>query len=186
MSSIVRSILAFFGGSGNGSGSAYKYKGVSYGTCAEGSTEQPVLKCLFCDVTKRVEPGTIVYENDDFSVFRTIRPYTDHHLLVCPKEHIQSVKSLNGEAGAKIVENMVDAGQRALNAIEPNLGVDALMCFHIPPVNSIDHLHLHAIGKPQSLSFFGSLKYWPGTVYCHSAQEVIQRLRGSNNLQSKL
>eukprot|EP01035_Chromulina_nebulosa_P021441 gene21441-27774_t len=51
------------------------------------------------------------------------------------------------------------------------LGRDALYCFHCPPWNSIDHLHLHAIAKP--LSYSGSIKYLTGTYWCKTADDAV-------------
>ena len=163
-------------------GEAHTSKGVSYGPSATPGGDQPVLKCLFCDVMTGAESGTIVYENEDLSVFRNIRPYTANHLLVTPRKHIKSIHELSGEDHAQLVESLVAAGRTALNSLKEGSGDSALMCFHVPPFNSVDHLHLHAIGDPDTLSVVGSMKYAPGNVYCRSAEETCQNLRRKSKL----
>jgi len=84
-------------------------KGVTY--CKQTNI---VLNCLFCNIVNRLEHGTIVYETNHYSVFRTIQPVTSMHLLVVPKRHIQNVSVLEGEEGISIVECLVSVGREAL------------------------------------------------------------------------
>lgn len=44
-------------------------------------------------------------------------------------------------------ERVIKVGKKALK----DDGEGAKMCFHIAPWNSIDHLHLHAIGRSKSV-----------------------------------
>ncbi|RYH12724.1 HIT domain-containing protein [archaeon] len=142
-------------------------KGVTY------NLKGDVVSCLFCRIQKREEPGNIAYEDDKFVVFHTIAPASKIHFLVTPREHIRNLRSLQGEEGALVVEDLVRIGRIALG----EHGDGALYCFHVPPFNSIDHLHLHAIAQPERMTFLGRGKYTIGTWYCHSAEQVIQRLR---------
>lgn len=143
-------------------------KGVTYD-----SHTGEVLKCLFCRIQSGQEPGRIVYEDERFVVFHTIKPASRLHLLVTPREHIKNVRSLKGWEGADLVEDLVKAGRAALGADAEG----AKYCFHIPPYNSIDHLHLHAIADPSNMTFTGKIKYSVNQWYCDSAEQVVERLR---------
>lgn len=59
-------------------------------------------------------------------------------------------------------------------------------CFHVPPFNSIDHLHLHAIGRIYEMSWFNMQKYYLGSFWCKSAEDLIKTLRKSANRPSQL
>jgi len=86
-------------GIGSGAGMS---KGVTYEVAEDG--ERKVVDCVFCNIMKKTEPGRIVHENEKSVVFRTIKPYSEHHLLVTPREHIKDVFSLqSGEGGADVV-----------------------------------------------------------------------------------
>ena len=154
-------------------------KGVLY------DSEGVIKNCVFCSIVNRTGPARIVDENDEFIVFRTLKPYAEHHLLVCPKRHVTSVHELSGEEDAKMIERMVKFGQKCLDSLEYTekkvLEGESIMhkyCFHIPPYNSIDHLHLHSIGLGDaSMNWFGRLKYWDSTFYCKSAELIIAQLR---------
>lgn len=139
-------------------------KGVTYLT----STGE-VIDCLFCRINERKEPGTIVYEDESFVVFKTIQPATHLHLLVTPRQHIRNVHSLHGVEGANIVKKLVEVGKIALGEYKD----DCQFSFHIPPVNSIDHLHLHAIASPSTMRVWTKQKYRQDTFYCKSADTVI-------------
>ena len=112
-------------------------KGVTYD-----SISGTVKSCVFCRIASKDEPATIVFEDSRFVVFKTIAPASRLHLLVTPKAHIKNIDSLSGPSGAALVREMIAIGKSAL----AEDGEGAHFSFHIPPWNSIDHLHLHAIG----------------------------------------
>lgn len=167
----------------------YSHKSVVY----EKTSGKPV-DCLFCRIQQKKEPGTIIYEDGDFVVFKTIAPATSTHLLVTPREHVQNVASLSGPRDAALVKKLVDIGKIAVGDA---LASDTLFCFHIPPWfvhalkmthitpitcvcrNSIDHLHLHAIARPSMMTFFGRQKYSVGSSWCKTAAVVIDELERS-------
>ena len=142
-------------------------KGVTYL-----SSTGEVLECLFCKIQNREEPGSIVYEDEGFVVFKTIKPATHLHLLVTPREHIKNVDSLKGRKGVELVNRLVEVGKIALG----DYAADAQYSFHVPPLNSIDHIHLHAIASPSTMDFIGRRKYQQNTFYCQSPEMVINRL----------
>ncbi|CAN0352204.1 unnamed protein product, partial [Ectocarpus fasciculatus] len=49
---------------------------------------------------------------------------------------------------------------------EPDEAIDVLQCFHVPPINSIDHLHLHCIQDPQTMSWLNYVKYYADSYWC--------------------
>ncbi|KAI0259091.1 HIT-like protein [Gloeopeniophorella convolvens] len=110
-------------------------------------TQSPprVKDCVFCDVSR--ENGfAIVYEDEEFVVFKDRRPAALHHLLVIPRRHIGSVKALSKE-DLPLVQDMERMGHARLDDLK--VPVDSRrLGFHIPPFNSINHLHLHVLGLP--------------------------------------
>lgn len=140
-------------------------KGVAYGNGA-------VINCLFCNIMEGKEPGKIVMENDKYVAFKTIQPASSNHLLICPRKHVRNIEELSGVEDAQMIREMEEFGRLALGTDAE----DSQYCFHIPPWNSIDHLHLHAIGARHTMSFKGSLKYWQETFYCWSSKEAAARV----------
>jgi diadenosine tetraphosphate (Ap4A) HIT family hydrolase len=146
-----------------------RIKGVTYGP------NGAVVSCLFCRIMARQEPGTIVYEDADTVAFKTIAPASSNHVLICPRKHVQNYMSLSGPKGAALVRSLVDVGRTVLGADADN----AQFSFHVPPFNSIDHLHLHAIGRRETMGFIGGLKYWEGAYWCKSAEAAIPELENT-------
>ena len=113
-------------------------KGVTYG--ANGEIE----RCLFCNICAGQKRQTeIAYEDDRVVVFSPLGRCAAQHWLVVPKQHIQSARSLTKEHLA-ILTYMKEVGIKTLKQRSPDSDPSTHQyCFHIPPFNSIDHLHLH-------------------------------------------
>ncbi|MCR5151343.1 MAG: histidine triad nucleotide-binding protein [Clostridiales bacterium] len=101
--------------------------------------------CIFCLLASHKIPTDIVYEDDTVFAFNDMEPQAPVHILIIPKEHIESVAALNEnnsgvvahifEVAAKIArEKGLDSGFR----IVTNTGDDA--------GQSVKHLHFHLLG----------------------------------------
>lgn len=104
------------------------------------------MDCLFCKIISGEIPSTKVYEDDICFAFRDIAPQGPVHVLVIPKEHIQSVNQVddsNKDIVAHIftvipqiakAEGIADEGYRVVS----NIGERA--------EQTVPHLHFHIIG----------------------------------------
>ncbi|KDQ24773.1 HIT domain protein [Pleurotus ostreatus PC15] len=111
--------------------------------------------CRFCDVS--VSPGfDIVHEDDIFVAFRDRNPSSVHHIQLITKTHIDSVQSLS-TADIDLVKSMERIGHDILDSLDvpPH---QRKLGFHIPPFNSVQHLHLHLQGLPYK-SLVRRMKY---------------------------
>lgn len=130
-------------------------KGVTYN--ADGS----VAGCVFCRISSGTEPGgaALLYQDERVVVFQPRGMGAKGHLLVVPKAHIKTVHSLLDDAvtGAALLRHMIDVGMReqwrstsggVAPAVPPVYADDRQLVFHLPPANSIDHLHLHVFPQP--------------------------------------
>lgn len=101
--------------------------------------------CLFCKIVAGDIPSTKVYEDELVFAFRDIAPQAKSHILVIPKEHIESVAEINSsnssvvahifEVIAKIAE---EEGLANGYRVVSNCGDDAGQTVH--------HLHFHILG----------------------------------------
>ncbi|KAJ6524234.1 HIT-like protein [Mycena vulgaris] len=101
--------------------------------------------CQFCHVSKS-NGFNIIWEDELFVAFRDRKPASEQHIQLIPRRHIASVKSLQKE-DAELIRTMKTIGEKLLDdlGLLPSMRV---MGFHIPPFNSVDHLHLHVQGLP--------------------------------------
>ena len=101
--------------------------------------------CLFCKIIGGVIPSTKVYEDELVYAFRDINPQAPTHILVIPKEHIESVNGITAENSAVVshifevipkiaAEEGLTGGYRVVS----NCGADA--------GQTVFHLHFHILG----------------------------------------
>ncbi|EMD31303.1 hypothetical protein CERSUDRAFT_119861 [Gelatoporia subvermispora B] len=112
--------------------------------------------CSFCLVTPENGFNT-VWEEAEFVAFEDRNPAAVHHVLVIPRRHIVSVRTLC-RSDVHMLRRMEEIGhlildQRDVRAHRRRMG------FHIPPFNSVDHLHLHVQALPYK-SVMRGMKYF--------------------------
>lgn len=100
--------------------------------------------CIFCKISKGEIPSTIVHEERDLIAFKDIHPAAPVHVLVIPREHIESVAHLKPEhegiAGKLLfaAKNIADKAGLTGYKLVFNVGRDGGQV--------VDHLHLHLMG----------------------------------------
>ena len=110
------------------------------------------MSCLFCEIAAGNIPSAKVFENERILAFKDIDPQAPFHVLIIPKEHIDSAACLNAdnsgivaevfEVAAKLAaEYKLENGFRIVN----NCGEDG--------GQTVKHLHFHMLG--------GRLLAWP-------------------------
>lgn len=106
---------------------------------------QETLRCRFCGIEKS-PTNAMLYDDHAFVAFEDIRPAAKHHFLITPKKHIESVRSLRKE-DVPFLKEMESVGNKLMEIYHiPEH--ERRMGFHIPPFNSVNHLHLHAHALP--------------------------------------
>ena len=103
--------------------------------------------CIFCEIIAGNIPSTKVYEDDNILAFKDIKPAAPVHIIVVPKEHIESVNDINTENSKyvsyifeKIPEIAKSQGIDSYRLIN-NCGEDA--------GQTVKHLHFHLLGGVQ-------------------------------------
>ena len=102
--------------------------------------------CLFCKIIAGEIPATIVHQDERCVTIRDINPQAPTHLLVMPREHIESLDEASGRdeamlghllrVGARLA-NEAGQGESAYRTVI-NTGADA--------GQSVSHLHVHVLG----------------------------------------
>ncbi|MDO4539651.1 MAG: HIT domain-containing protein [Syntrophomonadaceae bacterium] len=102
--------------------------------------------CLFCKILRKEIPAEIVYENEAAVVIKDIQPCAPVHLLVIPKQHIESLNAIVPEQAAMlgqlqlaaqaaaVVAGTAQPGWRLISNVGPGGGQEVM------------HLHYHLIG----------------------------------------
>ena len=112
------------------------------------------MDCVFCKIANKEIPSKKAYDDDSVYAFYDLDPQAPVHILIIPKEHIQSVAEITPENSAIVAhifevaaklakEHHLDGGFRIVN----NCGEDG--------GQTVKHLHFHLLGGR-------SMKWPPG------------------------
>lgn len=137
--------------------------------------------CVFCKIARNEESTDIVFQDENYQVFRDIKPATPHHYIVIPKEHLLSVKYLKYHH-ISVIKALVEIGKQVI--ADNSAGVDMILGFHWPPFNTIGHLHLHAISDLSHMSFLSKMIFKPGSYWFVTPEYVIEYLEKLKPLSS--
>ena len=103
------------------------------------------MDCIFCKIIKGDIPSNKVYEDEQILAFRDIAPQAPVHVIVIPKQHIQSANEINESNSAviaKIFETIPaiakECGLANGYRIITNIGEDGCQ--------SVKHIHFHILG----------------------------------------
>ena len=101
--------------------------------------------CIFCKIIKGELPSTVVYEDENVLAFRDIYPQAPVHILVIPKEHIDSTADINAE-NSHLVSKCFEAIKKIADdeglggnyRVITNTGADS--------GQTVFHIHFHLLG----------------------------------------
>ena len=109
--------------------------------------------CIFCKIVNKEIPSSVVLEDENFLAFKDINPSAPVHILIIPKNHIESFNDVDGETMAKMTPfikevakkvGVFEDGYRLITNINDNGGQE------------VKHLHFHLLG--------GTKLAWPKLV----------------------
>ena len=99
--------------------------------------------CVFCKIISGEIPSKRVYEDDKVIVINDLNPGAPVHVLVIPKEHIESAACITASNSAVVAHCMeviaqlgkeLEGGFRVVSNCGPNAG------------QTVPHLHFHLLG----------------------------------------
>ena len=100
--------------------------------------------CIFCEIVAGNIPSTKVYEDDMILAFKDINPVAPIHIIVVPKEHIDSANSVNTD-NSKYVARIFEK----IPEIAKSQGIDSYRVINNCGENAgqtVMHLHFHIVG----------------------------------------
>lgn len=100
--------------------------------------------CIFCEIVAGNIPSTKVYEDDMILAFKDINPVAPVHIVVVPKEHIESANAVNIE-NSKYVERIFEK----IPEIAKSQGIDSYRVINNcgeDAGQTVMHLHFHIVG----------------------------------------
>jgi histidine triad (HIT) family protein len=110
--------------------------------------------CIFCKIIRREAPAKIVYEDATTVAIEDIHPQAPIHLLVLPRNHLESLSALKPEEDEALIGHLhaVAAQLARARGIESR-GYRTVINNGAGAGQSVYHLHVHVLG--------GRVFHWP-------------------------
>jgi histidine triad (HIT) family protein len=114
--------------------------------------------CIFCRIVQRQAPASIVYEDETVLAFIDIRPLSEGHTLVIPKDHYETIFDIPEELLAHlhiIVKRVALAVKKVANAD----GISIFQQNGAAAGQEMFHFHVHVVPRHEGkkLGRFGEI-----------------------------
>ena len=104
-------------------------------------------ECLFCKIIEGIIPSKKIYEDDEMLAFYDINPQSPVHFLVIPKKHIDNIMEAKPEDSALLGKILFKAQELAVSLGCGENGARFIINCKSDGGQTVNHLHLHVIGK---------------------------------------
>lgn len=107
------------------------------------SSEAP---CLFCQIIAGELPANVVYQDDRVIAFTDVNPQAPTHVLVVPREHLESLNDVS-QSDETLLGHMGRTAARVANQFGiAEQGYRTVINTGTESGQSVPHLHLHVLG----------------------------------------
>ena len=103
--------------------------------------------CIFCKIGKGEIPSSKVYEDEKFFAFLDIKPVSDGHLLIIPKEHMIWMQ----DASDEIISEIFVLTKKMMLALKKGLSCDYVQVGVVG--NEVPHFHIHLMPRYNDIIF---------------------------------
>ena len=104
--------------------------------------------CLFCKIAAGQIPAKKVYEDDEMLAFHDIHPWAPVHILIVPKQHLNSMEDV-ADAHAGVLGRMMAVSPRLMRELGVTNGYLHVINTGPDGRQEVMHLHLHVMGGPR-------------------------------------
>ncbi|HEU0253188.1 MAG TPA: histidine triad nucleotide-binding protein [Pyrinomonadaceae bacterium] len=109
--------------------------------------------CLFCKIIAGEIPGEFVHQDEQCVVIRDINPQAPMHVLVIPREHLESLDDASQKEEG-LLGHLLRVGARMANDLgHGESGYRSVINTGAGAGQSVFHLHVHVLG--------GRPMHWP-------------------------
>ena len=105
--------------------------------------------CLFCKISAGDVPTDLVYESNEAIAFRDINPQAPTHVLIIPRQHIETINDLGPDDSALVGNLFLVAQKLARDEGIAENGFRVVMNCNADAGQTVFHLHLHLLGGRQ-------------------------------------
>lgn len=107
--------------------------------------------CLFCRIITGEIPGEFIHQDERCVVIRDINPQASTHLLVIPREHLESLNDASQKDEA-LLGHLLRIGARMVNEQDhEDTSFRTVINTGASAGQSVFHLHVHVLSGRQML-----------------------------------
>ena len=103
------------------------------------------MSCLFCKIVDGTIPSTAVYQDELCYAFADLHPQAPVHILIVPREHIDSMMEADQSKGA-LLGHLLWVAAEIARAKQLGKGYRIVINTGPDGGQTVDHLHLHLLG----------------------------------------
>lgn len=103
-------------------------------------------ECIFCKIIEKEVPAKIYRETDNVLAFEDAFKIAPVHVLIVPKEHVQSMNDIQSSHADVISEMFLTATEIAKELKIDESGYKLLIRTGSDGGQEVPHVHLHLIG----------------------------------------
>jgi histidine triad (HIT) family protein len=133
-----------------------------------------VVDCLFCAIVAGERPAHRVVDTDQVVGFLDSRPVFKGHVLLVPRQHVETL----GDLPAELLTPLFETVQRVSRAVVPAYDAHgSFVAANNVVSQSVPHLHVHVVPRRRKDGLRGF--FWPRTKYADDdeAAEYAAKLR---------
>jgi histidine triad (HIT) family protein len=105
--------------------------------------------CIFCKIAGKKKKEEIVFENEEFLVFKDANPSAPVHLLIIPKEHLGAA-SCDIEGRSSVCGKIFPLARQIAQKMGVEDSYKLVMNAGYSASETPDHLHVHLVGGWES------------------------------------
>lgn len=105
--------------------------------------------CIFCKIVEGTIPATKVHEDDVCIAFNDLSPQAPTHILVVPKEHIESLDKAEANHTETLGHLLLSAAEIARAKGFSDDGYRVVINTNSDGGQTVFHLHVHLLGGRQ-------------------------------------
>lgn len=102
--------------------------------------------CIFCKIINGEMPSEIVYEDDVCVAFKDASPQAPTHLLIVPREHIESLDKARNKHQDTLGYLLLIAAEIARDENFAEAGYRTVINTNADGGQTVFHLHVHLLG----------------------------------------
>jgi histidine triad (HIT) family protein len=145
------------------------------------------MPCAFCAIVAGESPASVVHADDATVAFLDARPLFHGHVLLVPREHVETLPDLPAAAVGPFFER----AQALCRAVTAAMGAQGtFVAINNVVSQSVPHLHAHVVPRRRKDGLRGF--FWPRTAYADAAERdavaasIARALRTAKPSQSLL